>query len=217
MRYVIFDFDGTLADTAPLIVATMQASMRELELPERSAEECRATIGLRLEEIPAVLWPEVPDMGERYSATYRRIFDELKRPLAVSCFPGVTETLRELRRLGYGMAIASSRNRESLREYAEGFGLTDCFDMLVGGDDVSRGKPAPDPVLKICGEMGWRPEECLVVGDAVFDLEMGRNAGARTCGVTYGNQSRAELATASPDGMIDSIAELLDFLRNFAK
>ena len=61
VRNIIFDFDGTLADTAPLIIATMQAAIRELDLPLRTNEECRALIGLRLEDIPAALWPGLPE------------------------------------------------------------------------------------------------------------------------------------------------------------
>lgn len=144
---IIFDFDGTLVDTAPLIVKTMQEAIRMMNLPDRTEAECRATIGLRLEEIPAVLWPELTDLGTEYARAYRRIFDELKRPLNVKCFPGGIETLDVLHDSGFRMAIASSRSHQSLEEYVELFGLGKCFCMLVGGNDVAHGKPAPEPVL----------------------------------------------------------------------
>lgn len=209
---VIFDFDGTLVDTAPLIVATMQAAIKELGLPEKTDAECRASIGLRLEEIPAALWADGEELSAIYAKTYRRIFEELKRPLKVECFPGVLEIIRELRALGFHLAIASSRSHKSLEEYTEMFELTDCFEMLVGGDDVANGKPAPDPVLAIVEHLGWDIEETIVVGDAVFDIEMGRAAGAHTCAVTYGNGSRAELEAVNPDVIIDSFPQLLSFI-----
>ena len=72
IKHIIFDFDGTLMDTAPVILATMAATIKEMGLPERNVEQCRATIGMRLEDIPAELFPEVPDISKEYAATYRR-------------------------------------------------------------------------------------------------------------------------------------------------
>ena len=68
-KNLIFDFDGTLVDTAPLIVSTMQATIREMGLPPKSDEECRATIGLRLEESPSVLWSGGEGLRTKYAAT----------------------------------------------------------------------------------------------------------------------------------------------------
>lgn len=199
IRNIIFDFDGTLADTASLIVKTMQQTIGEMNLPERTEAECRAAIGLRLEEIPAALWPGIQDIGAEYARTYRRIFDVLKRPLDVKCFPGVIETLGALHGSGYRMAIASSRSRQSLEEYVELFGLGKCFVMLVGGNDVTHGKPDPEPVLTILDAKGWNADETLVVGDAAVDIQMGKAAGAHTCAVTYGNGTEEELKTSCPD------------------
>lgn len=212
VRNLIFDFDGTIADTAPLIIATMQASISEMGLPPLTDDVCRASIGLRLEEIPAVLWPDIPDLGKRYAATYRRIFDELKRPLKVQCFMGVIDTLRQLHTEGYNMAIASSRHRSSLEEYVNGFGMAGWFDMLVGGDDVVNGKPQPEPVEKILKAQGWNAADTLVVGDAAVDIQMGRSAGAYTCGVTYGNGTRRDLEDAGSDFIIDCFGDIVGCL-----
>lgn len=208
IRNLIFDFDGTLVDTAPLIIRTMQTAVKELELPEKTEEECRATIGLRLEEIPGVLWPEIDGLSEKYATTYRRIFDELKQPLNVECFPDVVDSLRYLNASGYRMAIASSRSHKSLEEYVNLFGLSDCFAMIIGGNDVEHGKPSPDPVLLILESQKWNPEETLTIGDAPVDILMGKAAGTLTCGVTYGNSSYEELDTAHPDFLITSFRRL---------
>lgn len=210
IRNIIFDFDGTLVDTAPLIIRTMQETMRHMALPMKTDEECKATIGLRLEEIPSVLWPELPGIGEEYALNYRKNFDRLKRPIGVSCFPEVVATLQSLHKAGFRMAIASSRNRSSLEEYVTQFGLGDCFNMVVGGDDVANGKPAPDPVLTIIDRLGWHADETLTVGDAPVDILMGRAAGTWTCAVTYGNGTHDKLEAARPDSIIDSFAQLLE-------
>lgn len=212
IRHIIFDFDGTLADTSPIILATMMATITELGLPPKSGAECRSTIGLRLEDIPKTLWPEQSGISDTYASTYRRIFDEKKKGLRAKVYPGVIEGLRQLHDAGYTMAVASSRSHKSLEEYLEYFDVIGLFSDIIGGNDVQKGKPSADPVQAICAHTGWRPEECLVVGDAVFDIEMGQNAGCQTCGVSYGNQSRKELETSQPDNMVDSFSELTTIL-----
>lgn len=199
IKNIIFDFDGTLVDTEPLIVATMLETIRQMNLPGKTEAECRATIGLRLEEIPSVLWPGIKGIGAEFARTYRRIFDELKRPFNVKCFPGVLATLGLLHESGYRMAIASSRSRQSLEEYVELFDLRKCFGMLVGGNDVTNGKPAPEPVLTILDAQNWIAGETLVVGDAAVDIQMGKAATTRTCAVTYGNGTEDELKASGPD------------------
>ncbi len=209
IKNIIFDFDGTLVDSAPVIVKTMQQTIREMNLPGRTEAECRATIGLRLEEIPAVLWPELTDIGTEYARTYRRIFDKLKRSLNVSCFPGVIETLGILHDSGYRMAIASSRSHQSLEEFVELFGLGKCFSMLVGGNDVTHGKPDPEPEQTILDSKGWNTDETLLVGDAAVDIQMGKAAGTRTCAVSYGNGTEDELKNSCPDYLISDFHAIL--------
>lgn len=212
IKNIIFDFDGTLVDTAPLIVRTMQETMRMMGLPVMSEEECRATIGLRLEDISDVLWPERQGIGNEYAKNYRYLFDKLKRPIDVSCFPDVREVLDLLHNAGLHMAIASSRNHQSLQEYVEQFGISEYFDMLVGGNDVEHGKPAADPVLKILNACGWTPGETLTIGDAPVDILMGQAAGTHTCAVTYGNGSLNELTAVKPDYIINAFEDLKSVL-----
>ncbi len=216
IRNIIFDFDGTLMDTAPLIVATMHDTIKELGLPEITEEACRATIGLRLEDIPGVLFPEVAGLSKLYASTYRRIFTEKNREIIPVTYTGVVDTLKELHAEGYGLSVASSRSHRSLLEFTESLGITDIFSLLVGGDDVSKAKPDPEPVVMTCKDMRWDPRQTLVVGDTIFDIEMGAQAGAETCGVTYGNQSRAQLQSANPTYIIDSFPQLLEVLASSA-
>lgn len=206
-RNVIFDFDGTLADTSALIVATMQRTISALNLPGKTDEECRSMIGYRLEEVPSLLWPGIPGLSERYAATYRGIFNTLKDSFAVRLYPHVADTLAELKQRGIRLAVASSRSRMSLEEYCSKLGLGDLFQMLVGGGDVENGKPSPDPVNLILATQGWDKEKTLVVGDMAVDILMGKRAGASTCGVTYGNGSPAELKEAGADYVISDFVE----------
>lgn len=210
-KIIILDFDGTLADTASVIVQTTQATIRELGLPSRTDAECAAMIGLRLIEIPPVLFPDCEVDGELYAETYRRLFKTFNTDGAVVLYPNVMETLHELKGRGYTLTIASSRSRASLEDYVKSLGLEDVITYLLGAADVTEGKPAPEAVLKTLDHFGFKPEEAIVVGDMVFDVHMGKNAGARACGVSYGNGSRESLADA--DWIIDDFGQLLDLIR----
>lgn len=209
MNY-IFDFDGTLMDTAPVILATMRASFAALGLPLIKEETCRASIGLRLQDVPAFLFPDHADMGTKFAETYHKLFEVYNKPGVVQPFPGVVTTLRRIYDSGSRLAVASSRNKESLMEFLEGMGVAALFDMVVAGDDVRHGKPDPEPVLVILDSLGWNAADTLVVGDAGVDIMMGHSAGCRTCAVTYGNGSLMSLKAASPDYIVDAFPRILD-------
>lgn len=210
IKIIILDFDGTLGDTTSVIVRTTQAAIKELGLPSRTDEECASMIGLRLVEIPPVLFPGYEVDPSLYAATYRRIFHTLNTDGAVQLYPNVKETLAELKKRGYILTIASSRSRSTLIEYVENLGLSSTITYVLGADDVKEGKPSPEPVNKTLEKYGLKPEEALVVGDTIFDIEMGKNAGTATCGVTYGNGSRESMVVA--DHLIDDFSRILHII-----
>ena len=209
-KIIILDFDGTLADTTGVIIRTMQATIKELGLPSRTDQQCAAMIGLRLVEIPAVLFAGEDVDGDLYADTYRRLFRLYNTEGAVELYPNVAETLKELKNRGIVLTIASSRSNASLSDYIVNLGLTDILSYVVGADDVKEGKPDPEPVNITLEKFGFMPEEVIVVGDTVFDVKMGINAGTRTCGVTYGNGSRESLSEAT--WLIEDFGELLQKL-----
>lgn len=211
-RLVILDFDGTLADTQPLIVSSLQRTIRELHLPSRTDAECRKIIGLPLTECFVRLLGVDNDMAERCADVYRRVFDEDNRPGTVTLFPHVLETLREIHSRGLQLAICSSRGRPTLEAFVRDFQLVDLVSMVVSANDVQRHKPHPDPVLRILNALDVQPDEAVVVGDASYDILMGRNAGCRTVGVTYGNQSADDLRAAGADFLIDHFDLLLNII-----
>ena len=210
-KILILDFDGTLGDTVGVIVQTMQATIRELGLPARTDQECASMIGLRLVEIPPVLFPECELDGEFYAQTYRRLFHIYNVEGAVVLYPNVLETLTELKNRGYVLTIASSRSRASLVNYIKDLGIEPLISYVLGADDVVEGKPNPEPVNRTLEKFGIKPEEAIVVGDTVFDIEMGINAGTKTCGVTYGNGSRESISAAN--WIIDDFGQLLDIVK----
>ena len=209
-KIIILDFDGTLGDTAAVIIKTMHATIEELGLPSRTDEECAAMIGLRLVEIPPVLFPGCNVDGELYAQTYRRLFHIYNVEGAVELYPNVPETLAELKNRGIVLTIASSRSNASLMDYVESLNLGSIITYILGADDVKDGKPHPEAVHRTLEHFGFKPEEAIVVGDTVFDIQMGANAGTSTCGVTYGNGSRESLSDAT--WIIDDFGQLLELI-----
>lgn len=207
-RNIIFDFDGTLADTAELTVETMLRTNILMNLPEVSADVCKSMIGYRLEEIPSILWPDIPGLSKRYAATFREIYKSTKEDFKVRTYPGVHDTLTDLMRNGIRMAVASSRSKVSLMELCSELHIADYFQMIVGGSDVKNGKPSPDPVNLILSAQGWDKAETLVVGDMNVDILMGKAAGTATCGVIFGNGTVADLRNAGADYIISNFYEL---------
>ena len=208
-RLVILDFDGTLADTQPLIVSSLHRTLAEMHLPPRSDAECKAIIGLPLKECFTTLAHVDDATAERCADVYRRVFDEDNHPGTVTLFPHVLETLAALHDRGLQLAICSSRGRPTLEAFVKDFHLEDYVVMVVSANDVQHHKPHPEPVQAILNGLGVLPGEALVVGDASYDILMGRNAGCRTCGVTYGNQSASDLRAAGADYLVDYFADLL--------
>lgn len=207
-KIIILDFDGTLGDTTAVIIRTMLGTIHELGLPTRTEAECAAMIGLRLTEVPAKLFPECNLDPDLYALTYRRLFNKYNVKGAVELYPNVIETLTALKERGLVLTIASSRSNASLNAYIEDLGLSPLITYVLGGNDVQEGKPHPEAVNRTLHELGFQPDEAIVVGDTVFDIHMGLNAGTRTCGVTFGNGTRESLADAT--WLIDDFAQLLE-------
>ena len=211
-RLVILDFDGTLADTQPLIISSLQRTIGALHLSPRTDGECKAIIGLPLEECFVTLLGVDDAMAARCAEVYRRVFDEDNHPGVVTLFPHVLETLAELHSRGLMLAICSSRARPTLDGFVATFHLEEYFSIIIGSNDVQRHKPHPEPVQAILSRLGVTPAEALVVGDASYDILMGAAAGCRTCGVTYGNQSADDLRAAGADLLVDDFADLLSIV-----
>lgn len=209
MKAILFDFDGTLVDSAPGIVKTMEQTFIRMGIDVPSDDEMRATIGLPLRLALQKLGNLSENDADMATETYRELFPVYEVNY-VKVFPGVIETLDKLQNLGVRMAIVTSRDRMSLELVGEKRGLLKYFETYTTGADGFKPKPAPDMVLALLDRMHLNAEETFVIGDTTFDIEMGNSAGCKTVAVTYGNHSKAKLQSVNPTFMIDSFTELLD-------
>ena len=209
IKLVILDFDGTLADTRVLIVRTNQEVMRRMNYPVADEASIVATIGLPLKECIPALFPGISSEAiPGCVLLYREVFESLKTTITPVLFPGVRETLETLHDSGIMLSVASSRGSESLNAFLREMGIDRYINYVLGAEDVTHAKPHPEPVLKTLKGLSVAAPEALVVGDMPVDIQMGLGAGAKTCGVTYGNSNRAALAQAGAHHIIDSFSEL---------
>lgn len=212
-KCIIFDFDGTLADTHTGIVKTFQETIRQMGLPVPSVERVTSTIGLVLKDgLKAGVDGMTEEQAEKACEIYRRIFPETAIP-CINTFPGIPEFLKSLKDRGFRLAIATSRSHHSLDILTEKLGIRDFFEGLYGAEDIVRHKPAPDLALHILKEFKLNASDALVVGDATYDLLMGKGAGCKVCGVTWGNQSIEELQSADPEYIVSTLEELSEIIK----
>ena len=196
-KNILFDFDGTLADTRQGIIRTVQGTLLRMGLPSANPSDIAKTIGLPLTECFRLATPTPPERLDEAAQIYRDIFPSLA-----------------LDPRGIVMAIVSSRHHMSLDPLAEQLGVLQYIPRtrLYGEDESLAPKPAPDIALKILSDLNLNPAQTLVVGDTIYDLQMGSAAGCHTCGVTYGNQSRQKLLSVNPDHLIDTFPDLVALL-----
>jgi len=209
-RFLIFDFDGTLADTNEGIVRTFQETFRLMDKSIPSVEAITSTIGRSLRDGFTDAMPELTgEEADKAVAVYREIFPSIAFPL-ITAFPGIIEMLSELHSNGMRMAIATSRSHHSLEKLAEQIGVIDFFEGMFGAEDVVNHKPAPDLVNLIISKFSLNRDDVLVIGDANFDILMGHAAGCKVCAVSWGNQSAEILRELSPEHLVSTIPELLE-------
>lgn len=206
---VLFDLDGTLADTVDLILRCYRHTMRThlgRELPDA---RWLSTIGTPLKEQLrdfARDEDEAARMLETYVTYQRGIHDQW-----VSPFPGAAEVVRELKARGIAVAVVTSKRREMALRTLDRCGLSGAYDELVAFDDVQRGKPDPEPVLLALDTLGLAAEahRTVMVGDSPWDLRAGRAAGTRTAAALWGPYGRDALAEEAPDYWLDDLRGVL--------
>jgi phosphoglycolate phosphatase len=206
---VIFDFDGTLVDSERCVHAAMDAAFRDLGI-RADLSRLKRQIGMPLDQSVRRL-AEV-DLDDRIVSelidVYRRYHGELQHDL-IRPYAGVVPALQRLASGGVTLAIASSKLSSAVRQTLAQFGIEPLFPVLVGGEEVVRGKPDPEMVDRVLRALDHAAADALVVGDTTYDVAMAHNAGLDSCAVTYGNQSREEILTSRPTYVADSIDEVV--------
>jgi phosphoglycolate phosphatase len=212
MRYplIVFDWDGTLFDSATVITDCIIDAARDMKLRVPDRETASHVIGLGLNDS---LRHALPDLDQgRYPdflARYRKYF--LEREDSLTLFAGVVELLEELKGRGHHLAVATGKPRRGLDRSLASSRLADVFAATRCGDET-RSKPDPAMLLELMEELGLQASELLMVGDTSHDLQMAKNAGVDALAVTYGAHPETALRSHRPRACVTSVPELRQWL-----
>ena len=208
---LIFDWDGTLANSTDMIAACVQAAACEAGLRELSLTEASFVIGLGLNEAITHLF------GENISATQRTRMavgykhhyyaQDIETPL----FEGAHEALVDLKRLGFNLAVATGKGRKGLNK---SLALTRLDKLMTATRCVDEcpSKPNPQMILQLLEETNCVKGRALMIGDTTFDMEMAKNAEVASLAVLYGAHGQQDLATFNPLGQFSTFAQLNNWI-----
>ncbi len=216
MSLIVFDFDGTLADTIPAISAAVNAALERLGYPTRDGEHIRRSVGdgartLCRRVLPDELYDDesaLDRLAEVYHNAAKEYFGITDKP-----YDGFYEVTEELLRRGYTLAVYSNKPDVFVSTLVNKLFPDGRFALARGAFPCVPVKPAPDGLLSICRELGFAPEDTTMVGDGDTDVAVAKNAGTKCVSVTWGFRTRAELEAAGGVIFADSPYELLNIFK----
>lgn len=214
IRTVLFDLDGTLADTAPDLAFALNEVLREqgcAPLPFQTIRPVVSHGGLALIKLGF----NIDESAPQFDALRQRLLAIYRENIVhqTTLFAGMAELLETIESRGLNWGVVTNKPGWLTEPLLEGLALSARAATIVSGDTLSERKPHPAPMLLACRQAGSSAAECLYVGDAERDIEAGRNAGMRTLVALFGyigEQDRPELWQA--DGMVESADAILDWL-----
>jgi HAD superfamily hydrolase (TIGR01509 family) len=212
---VIFDWDGTLADSKDAIVASFQKVFREARITVSDEFiQRRIGIGSRNLIIEALKASNTPlDDGTINMLERKKVEAEIKLSSMVKLFGGAVELLDSLSGRTR-TALATMNNRAVIERLLDEKGLRNCFDAVVAAEDIAKAKPHPEIFLEAAARLQCPPKECVVLEDSVFGVKAAKTAGMRCIAIRSGVYSETELRQEKPDLIADSLKEerILNFL-----
>ncbi len=211
---IVFDWDGTLMDSAAAIVAAIMAACRDLGIEPPSEERARHIIGLGLQDAIRTALPNLHtrDYG-RLAERYRHHY--LSRDAELSLFPGARELVADLHAGGRRLAVATGKSRQGLQRALAHSGLGEMFHATRCADEC-HSKPHPAMLLEIMGVLEVDRGAVLMVGDTTHDLQMARNAGVDGLAVSFGAHPETALLAERPVACAGSFRELAAWIRENA-
>lgn len=206
IEYLLFDLDGTLVNTIPLILRAFRETFLALGVPPRDDREMLLEVGKPLYQQALDIDPRRADEIFRvYQEMYDRHYQELVRE-----YPGIREALASLRDRGYRLAVVTSKRYSNARLDLERFELLPYLEALVTAEDTANHKPDPEPVLKALEKLGGSPGRAVFIGDSPYDIRSAHGAGVRAGAAAWGPFPREVLEAEKPDYWIPDPPSLLE-------
>jgi 2-phosphoglycolate phosphatase len=208
-RAVIFDMDGTLADTFALVVAAWNAALSAHAGREYAAAEVIARFGI---PDSAMIRRELPEhLGDTAVEVYHRAYEAQHTPLA-HAFDGITEMLAAIKDRGLPTGVVTGKGQRSARITLAALGWERMFDAVVTGEDVARQKPDPEGLFIVCKQLGVQPRDSVFVGDSPADIGAGKNAGMKTIVAGWHPVYLEQLRAMGPDYWAETPGEVVGLL-----
>ena len=208
---VLFDFDGTIMNTAGVIIESWKHVFKTLKGEDVDEESIVKTFGEPLVESLRKAFPDVPveEAIEIYRSNHLDSFTH-----RISLFPGMDDLLAELYDRKYKMAVVTSRTRKSTYDAMEKFGLEKYFGYVVTCDDTDKHKPDPTPIFIALDKLSRSPERSIMVGDTMFDILAAKGAGVKSglVGWSISVDLKENKGPLGPDHRIEKPFELFDLL-----
>lgn len=209
IKAVLFDLDGTLIDTNELIIQSFKHILKKHLNLEVDEKEIVMHFG---EPLIKTLASYDKDKSEFLTQAYMEYNEEIHDELTTEVL-GSKETLKELRAMGIKTGIVTSKRRSMAERGLQLFNLMDSLDVIITPESTTKHKPHGEPVIKACEELGIKPEDALMVGDSHFDIQCGKNAGAKAALVKYTVLPIEKIIQYKPDYIIDKLEDLLSIVR----
>ena len=211
VKLAVFDCDGTLIDSQVNIMRAMRQGFAAHDLPQPSDHDIRRVVGLSLVETMRVLVPDAePALHDSMAQEYKQAFWRLRADKALDpepLYPGVARILDELRDSGWLLGVATGKSDRGLKLALARHGLTDHFITLQTADRHPS-KPHPSMLQAAMADAGALTTDTVIIGDTVFDVQMGGNAGVRAIGVDWGYHDSTELLQAGAIGVAKDTTDL---------
>jgi len=216
--FVLIDLDGTLIDSVPDLAYCVDEMMKRLDMPVRGEAAVRNWVGNGVERlvqralINAIDGEPDPELYARALPIFKELYAQNTSQRSV-VYPGVMEGLEWLRANGYRIGCVTNKAEAFTVPLLKDKGLYDYFEVVVSGDTCSRKKPDPEPLLHAAQQMGVAPDHALMIGDSKSDVKAARAAGFRIFCVPYGYNHGEDIRHYAPDVVIDSFADLPEYLK----
>ncbi|MGB3763687.1 MAG: HAD-IA family hydrolase [Ornithinimicrobium sp.] len=208
---VLFDLDGTLADTVDLIVASYEHALREVLGARVEASEIRTWIGRPLQAAVVEAFPDQADRIDEVVAAYRE-WNLAHHDEMIEQVPGMAGLLDDLTSGGARLGVVTSKMNQTAARGLASVGLQGRIEILAGQEQTDQHKPHPEPLLHAAHLLGVDPGECVYVGDATVDLQAAHAAGMASIGVTWGAGQSGDLHNEHPEAVVEDVRELASVL-----
>lgn len=211
-KAIIFDLDGTIADSSGCIVAAAQSIQKTLSLKPVTDNAVRRFIGRPLDAMLTDLFDIKGELVRKAVALYSTEYVRLTNT-EEHLFDGAIAMLKQLRKEDLLLAIATGKSQKGAEHATKRLGLQPWFDSIHGIIPGTPGKPHPAVLMRAMRALDVHPEDCIMVGDTTFDLDLAHAVGVRTAAVSWGVHSLKILQTRNPSICVQTFDELLEWIR----